>query len=212
MDGIHDMGGMHGFGAIDHDPRPFRFSAEWEGKTFALVSLMMGAGLCNVDRFRHAIERVPVVDYLANGYYGRWLAGLEILLDEANISPTAEPRQLTPPTERSVRREVDQTPRFATGDLVRTHNRQPSGHTRLPRYARDQVGTILQVHPAYVFPDTNAHDQGENPQYVYSIGFDGKQLWGPDAEEGVTVSLDLFESYLLPAASQTSLEAEGVSP
>ncbi len=218
MDGIHDMGGMHGFGDV-----PFRaayeneplFPERWQSRVFALTNLVLGTGMANVDCFRHAVERVVPQRYLEHGYYGRWLAGLEQLLvekgalsereladriasvirDGAPRAPAGEaPRlELRDPT---VFRRLDRPPRFQTGDRVRTARDASPGHTRLPRYARDRVGEIRRVYPACVFPDTNAHDEGEQPQYLYSVQFRGEELWGNESEPGVKVALDLFEPYL----------------
>jgi nitrile hydratase len=91
------------------------------------------------------------------------------------------------------------SPRFATGDRVRTRRTHSTGHTRLPRYARDCVGTIEAVHGGFVFPDTNAHGAGEAQEHVYTVVFTGKQVWGEAADPGLTVSIDAWESYLVPA-------------
>lgn len=72
----------------------------------------------------------------------------------------------------------------------------PHGHTRLPRYARGKVGVVEARHGCHVFPDTNAHGLGEEPQWLYTVRFDGTELWGDDAEAGVTVSIDAWEPYL----------------
>jgi nitrile hydratase len=102
----------------------------------------------------------------------------------------------TPPARRSYSRSVDRPPRFAEGQTVRTRNHQPAGHTRLPAYARCRRGTIVHVHPAMVYPDDNAHGRGENPQYLYTVRFDGSELWGDVAEARTVVHVDLFEPYL----------------
>ena len=70
------------------------------------------------------------------------------------------------------------------------------GHTRLAAYARSKRGTIVHRHAAMVYPDDHAHGRGENPQYLYTVRFDGSELWGDAAEPGTVVLLDLFEPYL----------------
>jgi nitrile hydratase len=186
VDGIHDMGGMAGFGPVVRDEQSFH--ADWERRVFALNLL---SGLANIDAGRHAIERLDPVSYLTAGYFGRWLGALELIVREndATIAPTA-------PTSL---REIERPPRFGTGDRV-CARRQPSpGHTRLPRYARGQVGTVAIVHPPFVLPDTNAHGRGEHPEHVYAVRFDARELFGETAEPGTTLHVDLFESYLEPA-------------
>ncbi len=194
MDGIHDLGGMQGFGRVPWSETEPRFHAPWEGRVFALASLALAGGVANADAFRHAIERLHPVAYLTSGYYGRWLAATELLLREA------AGRELTRPASLAALRSVDPAPRFAAGDRVRTRRMHPTGHTRLPRYARGLPGTVALVHPAFVFPDTNAHQGGEHPQHVYAVRFAARELWGEGAEPGVQVHVDCFESYLEPDA------------
>ena len=183
MDGIHDMGGMAGFGPVERDETIFH--ADWERRVFG-----MSVGLANIDAFRHAIERLDPITYLTAGYFGRWLAALELLAAEDD----PRLRGGTP----SARRAIDRAPAFAVGDRVRARRLPAAGHTRLPRYARGQRGTVMIVHPGFVFPDTHAHGRGEKPQHVYSVGFWATDLWGETAEPDTRVNVDLFEDYLEP--------------
>jgi nitrile hydratase subunit beta len=210
MNGLHDMGGLHNFGAVDVEANEPVFHQRWEGRVFALTT-MLGR---NIDQGRHAIECLDPVTYLRNGYYGRWLAALERSLLELGVIARAEldARTAAPPVRRAPRargakrnwrprpapvdRAVDRPAAFSVGQRVVTRNHQPPGHTRLPAYARCRRGTIHRVHAAMVFPDDHAHGRGENPQYVYTVVFAGDELWGPSAEAGTVVFLDLFESYL----------------
>ena len=237
MNGIHDLGGMHGFGPVRVERDEPVFHARWEGRVYALTGATGGSFAPNIDKFRHAIERMDPVEYLTAGYYGRWLRAIETRLVEAGelepgavdrlarqlaakgVEPGARARlPAPPPTHGSAppaptstppktatarpksrfRREVDRAPRFAVGDAVVARADHPAGHTRLPRYVRGKAGRIESVYDAYVFPDANAHDRGEEPQHVYSVAFEGVELWGADAEPGTSVRLDLFESYLEP--------------
>jgi nitrile hydratase len=228
MDGIHDLGGKQGFGLIPYRLSEPKFHHRWEQRVFALVELLIGNGYFNVDRFRHAVERVPPTAYLTSGYYGRWFAAIEILLEESGaIAPrelelgaatpvedwSARVRDLRaaarPPS--SPRRQLAQPPRFELGERVRTRRLIRSGHCRLPAYARGREGTVVEVHPAYVYPDCNAGGSGEHPQYVYSVMFAAHELWGEEAEAETAVSLDLFEPYLEgsgpdPASAQASAD------
>jgi hypothetical protein len=156
------------------------------------------------------------VAYLDDGYYGRWLNATELMLtDSAILAPdaiNARARNLRgevvpePPIPDPARpdyapiapgslRTVDTPPAFAVGQRVRARNMSPPGHTRLPGYVRGHTGVVDLVQPAAVLPDTNAHFQGENPQYVYSVRFSSRELWGADAEP-FAVTAELFESYL----------------
>jgi nitrile hydratase len=208
MDGIHDMGGMEGFGPVVRDEAVFHHA--WERRACALSSLARTDG--NIDFFRHSIERLDPAIYLTAGYYGRWLAALEVRLVDLGVltgeeideragagvaaRPSAEPTEwhsrVTDETDSQVR-VVDRQPRFVTGQAVRAADVHPRGHTRLPRFVRGKTGTVRLVHPAFVLPDTNAHGRGEDPQYVYAVAFAAAQLWG---EGDHTVFVDIFEPHL----------------
>ena len=221
MDGIHDLGGKQGFGAVEAEADEVVFHAPWEGRVFGMVICAGGAGLLrNADQFRHAIERIDPVAYLTHGYYGRWLGGLETLAVEAGAvtqsaiddrmaalggdaaapvaaRPSALPDRIDyPPAEMHSRRPVALPPRYRKGDVVRARGTPSRGHTRLPAYARGKLGRILAWHEGWVLPDSNAHGHGEQPEHLYTVAFAGEDLWGPETEPGLTVSLDLFESYL----------------
>jgi nitrile hydratase len=206
------MGGMHGFGpvVVERDEPVFR--APWEGRVLGMAFQVVGFGWTTLDAFRHGIERLAPVEYLTAGYYGRWLAALQTLLAETGVLAAGEvdarlaghrlpPRPLPPHELRPAvgfTRATDTPPRFRAGDAVRGRNLNPAGHTRLARYLRGRRGVVQRAHGAFVFPDTNAHGRGEQPQHLYNVRFDATELWGPAAEPAA-VHADLFESYLDPA-------------
>jgi nitrile hydratase len=192
MDGIHDLGGMQGFGRVAVEAAEPVFHAAWEGRVFALAGLAVAGGVATPDAFRQAIELLPPVVYLTAGYYGRWLAALERLVAERSGPPAGR-------AGGGARRDVAWSARFARGHAVVARDVHPAGHTRLPRYVRGRRGIVARVHPAWVFPDTNAHGRGENPQYVYAVRFAARDLWGDDADPAASVHVDLYESYLDPA-------------
>lgn len=213
MNGIHDMGGMHGFGAVELEADEPVFHSRWEARVFGMSAMVMRRLVGNIDARRHGLERLDPVTYLANGYYGRWLARLErellsrgVLRQgelDARVAGGAAPPAPAPelpappaPSEHPFLREVDRAPAFQVGDRVRTRNHQPQGHTRLPAYARSRRGVVARAYPACVLPDTNAHGLGEHPEFVYAVRFEGRELWGDSAEPGTCVHVDLFESYL----------------
>jgi len=216
MNGIHDMGGMHGFGRVEVEPEEPVFHTRWEARVFGMVRSLRGN---NIDAGRHGIERLDPVTYLKDGYYGRWLAAFGRTLVQLGIvtaediadrmkgrrrrkaRPAGAARVAWSPPSSSYAREVDRPPTFGEGQSVVTRDHQPPGHTRLPAYARRRRGVIFLVHPAMVFPDDNAHGRGENPQYLYTVRFEGTELWGEDAEPGTAINVDLFESYLEPVGS-----------
>jgi nitrile hydratase subunit beta len=220
VNGAHDMGGAHGFGPVEPEPDEPVFHADWERRAFALTVAMGMTGEWNLDESRFAREDRPPADYLGRTYYEIWLGGLERQLDERGLvareeieagRALADPR----PVKRTLaaadvaktlgrggptRREPPpRDARFGAGDRVRARNIHPAGHTRLPRYVRGKVGTVVLVHGAHVFPDAHARGEGEDPQWLYTVRFDGTELWGPDADAASSVSVDAFEPYLEPA-------------
>jgi nitrile hydratase subunit beta len=218
MDGAHDMGGVPWSGPVQSEPNEPMFHAEWERRAFAITLAMAMPGGWNIDMSRFAREDRPPEDYLSKSYYQIWLAGLERLMlereligpDEIEAGKPLHPaklvaKTLTPddvakvlhrggPTERAARSPA----LFAVGDRVRSKMIHPTTHTRLPRYVRGHVGTIEMLHGVHVFPDSNSLGQ-ENPQWLYTVTFDGRELWGPDGDAAVKISVDAWESYLEPA-------------
>ena len=187
MDGIHDLGGMQGFGPVPRGPEAeVSFSAAWQRRVFGIA---LTSGLSNVDAHRHAIERLEPVTYLTAGYWGRWLGALELLLSEDDPS-------VRPSGSIFAERTLERAPRFGPGEAVRVRDLHTDGHTRLPAYARGRRGQVVGLRGAWVFPDSNAHGRGEDPQHVYGVRFEGRELWGETAEPGTAVILDLFEPYL----------------
>lgn len=221
MDGIADLGGTLGWGPV-HPPRPDEpiFPEPWSGRAMALAVLSLGVAGMNVEASRHAVERLDRAAYLDDTYFGRMLNGAEVMLtDSAILQPgaiDARARNLRgenveePPvpvphkpdyaaTAPGAERTVDVSPAFAPGECVRAKNISPAGHTRLARYVRGHVGVVESIQYAAVFPDTNAHFLGENPQYVYTVRFESGELWppGPGTDaEAFAVTIELYESYL----------------
>jgi nitrile hydratase beta subunit len=218
VNGIHDLGGMHGFGPVDRDPNEPPFHGRWEAAVVAIMRATRGARLYNIDEFRHGIERMPAARYLASTYFERWLDGILRILDEKGVVTAAEMDARTgavagsrapaapPAVDHTAAQHSDSpfrtatvAPRFTLGAAVVGRNVHPPGHTRLPRYARGKRGVIVAQRGCHVFPDTHAHGLGEQPQHVYAVRFDARELWGEAAEPRQFVYLDLWESYLDPA-------------
>jgi nitrile hydratase subunit beta len=226
VNGVHDVGGMHGFGPIRRDDGGSPFHASWEGRVHGMMAALIRLGVFNLDEMRRAIESIPPARYLASGYYDRWLEALGALavekgrLTPAEIDAARERFAREPLRVRRLARRDDPAraaairagftltsgparepvpPRFHPGDRVRAKNRHVREHTRLPRYVRGKRGIIHRIHGTYIFPDTNAHGRGKNPQPVYSVRFEARDLWADDAPRGDAVYIDLWESYLDPA-------------
>jgi nitrile hydratase beta subunit len=219
MNGVHDLGGMHGMGPITPEANEPVFHEPWEGRVFALNRATAALGKWSIDASRHARERIPPANYLRMTYYEKWLTGLVMLLEETGVVSRAElesgrtasaSSKATPPltvdrvasaaAERGwFERPVNEPPRFAIGQTVRAKKINPTGHTRLPRYVRGSVGVVDRIHGAHVFPDSSAHFHGERPQHLYSVRFAARELWGAEAGARDSVYIDLWESYLDPA-------------
>lgn len=210
MDGIHDLGGKHGYGKVDRQAGAPTFAAIWEAKVFAIMMATGAAGAWkNSDQFRHFVEKIEPAAYLSHGYYGRWLGGAETALVEAGL---IESEQLSARVEQlggsggdliaarpqlrgqSINRETPSVSRartaqrdvdaglFSIGDAVLTSSEVKPGHTRLPAYARNKVGEIVTIHGGWVYPDSNAHGLGEQPKQLYTVKFASSELWGETSQ------------------------------
>jgi nitrile hydratase subunit beta len=233
MNGVHDLGGMDGFGPVHREPDEPVFHEPWEGRVFGMSILGGGLPPSPLDAGRHRLECLEPVQYLGFSYYERWLAALEGALVETGTltreeieakvqQSTADPDLSIPRREDNalaegiaralragnpVTRKIRRKARFAVGDKIMTRNLNPHGHTRLPRYARGKHSTVMLHHGAHVFPDTNAHGLGESPQHLYTVRISARELWGDSAEPNESILVDLWEGYLekdrTPAKSST---------
>lgn len=273
MNGVHDMGGMHGFGPVIQEQPEVPFHAPWERQALGLTLAAGALGQWNIDQSRAARESLPPAVYLGSGYYRIWVLALERLLRQRGLVTDAElqahghPGVVAPlpgdasvpgpgaaasstmapataaapapatsalaahgartPTDplsalpapralsvdrvaaalargTSAERAATEAAAFHIGQRVRARQMHPPGHTRLPRYVRGHVGTVVRVHGAHVFADAHAATPpglvfDEAPQWLYAVEFEGRDLWGEDAEPGLRVSVDAWESYLEPA-------------
>jgi nitrile hydratase subunit beta len=216
MNGIHDMGGMQDMGPIVYEKNEPVFHEPWEGRVYAIRRAMGAWRKWTTDNTRHEIEQIPPADYIRMSYYERWLVStVEIMIkvglitrtEVENGKPSPGSARATPAVTTAdaaalmIRPKVARpdsrvAARFKVGERVRTRNMHPIGHTRLPRYARDKAGTIHRDHGIYVFPDTIVAGLGEKPQHLYSVRFEARELWGPEASARHSVYLDLWDDYL----------------
>ena len=216
MDGAHDMGGVRGFGPVVPEPNEPVFHEAWERRAFALTVAMSRPGGWNIDMSRFARENRPPDDYLSKSYFQIWLAGLETLMVERGLVTLAEieagkvltppkpevnvfaPQDIVPAIRRgaSTAREATTPAMFAVGETVRMKSLHPQTHTRLPRYVRGHRGIIQLNHGCHVFADLNSLGVGESPQWLYTVRFDGPELWGKDTDPTLSISVDAWESYL----------------
>jgi nitrile hydratase beta subunit len=216
MNGVHDMGGMQGMGPVQHEQNEPVFHSPWEGRMYAINRAIGAWGKWNIDAGRHEIELIPAADYLRMSYYEKWLTrNIELLVKHGLVTreeidsgkPAPGSTKAMPPLTLSgvpaalrrgsyMRPEANAKARFKPGQHVRARNMNPVGHTRLPRYARGKAGIIVRNHGVFVFPDANAKFLGEQPQYLYSVRFAARELWGEQASPRDFVNIDMWESYL----------------
>ena len=216
MNGVHDMGGMHGMGPIQYESDEPVFHEPWEARVFALLRAVRASAQLTIDASRHAVELIPAPEYLRMSYYEQRLHALIELMVKSGLvtraevesgkpapgSPKATPALVASAVPAMVAkgkpasREIPAEARFTVGQPVRARNIHPTGHTRLPRYARGKLGTVHLDHGVYVFPDTNADSLGEKPQHLYSVRFAARELWGEQASSRDAVYLDMWDDYL----------------
>lgn len=218
MNGVHDMGGMHGFGKVEAEAGEPVFHAPWEGRVLALNRAMSHLRLWTIDAARFARESLPPDVYLRSSYYRKWLLGLQqqcvdrglLSADElaaghalhaaAPVRPALTAAGVPATLSRGdFGRSPPRPAQFVPGAPVRTRNINPPGHTRLPRYARGRRGVVESVRGCHVFPDAAAAGDGDAAQWLYTVTFEARELWGEDADPTLTVSIDAFEPYLQPA-------------
>ncbi len=237
MHGVHDLGGVEGFGPVVQEPDEPVFHDDWERVVFTMVQTLAIHGLFVSDKFRYGVEQMPAVRYLTSTYYEHWLFSLTKHAIDAGIVDADEladrtryyrehPDEVVPPSSRpelvdrlrlmiegdeGSRREVTGEARFAVGDVVRVLDHASVTHTRRARYVRGRVGTVLLTHGAHVFPDTSALEMGEDPEFVYAVEFLGDVLWqSDDRSANSRVIIDLWESYLEPVDHATTERSRSV--
>ncbi len=202
---MHDLGGMDGFGPVEHTPAEPYFHEDWERRTFRLMLAAIGAVGANGGMFRHSIERMDPAHYLSSSYWEHWLTGVATLVVEAGAAtrveledaaggrfPLSRPDRGTPPEGLRERTE----PRFAVGDVVRVREWHPAGHTRAPRYVQGKRGVVVRVDRAFNIPDAEAHGGGFVHVPTYSVRFTSAELWGDGGAHGEVMHVDLWENYL----------------
>src|SRR5216683_3871126 len=227
MNGVHDLGGMDGFGPVVPEANEPVFHHDWERRIFGLT--LSSPFFQNLDAGRHTIERMPPARYLASSYYEHWLDGLERGLIESGAltreeieevlrnprapqRPQSAPNRVAPPEVPAIERP--RKARFRVGDAVVARNLNPRGHTRLPRYVRGHRGTIRHDWGVFAYPDTNARGAGRKPQHCYGVEFTARELWGADRPANERILIDLWEDYLdgggnAPAKRTTKIERAG---
>jgi nitrile hydratase len=224
MNGVHDMGGMQGYGPVQREVNEPIFHEAWERQAMGLTVLMGGSGPWNIDQARSARESLPPSLYLSSSYYQIWIEALERLmlarglvsaheLHTGAMSAPALPVRVIAADQvdaamargTSAERPVRAPARFEVGQRVRARQMHPTGHTRLPRYVRGHIGTVQAVRGVHVLPDRHtAHpptSEAEQGEWLYTVVFDARDLWGAQADPTVRVSVDAWEPYLEPVVT-----------
>ena len=209
-----DLGGQEGYGRVVPEPEGSSFHTSWEAQVLALAVAMGYTGAWTLDMFRSARETLP--DYSTLSYYEIWCKGLLRLMAERGLISDEElasghalrpfrslARLLKEADVAAVLAKGSPTVRpatapalFTVGNRVRTVSTPAPHHTRLPGYARGKQGIVERVHGVHVFADANSQGLGEQPQWLYTVVFDGSELWGEKGHGELRVSIDAWEPYL----------------
>ena len=225
-----DLGGQPDHGPVLPEPEGELWHEAFEPRALALTLAMGATGAWNIDQSRACRETQP--GYASLSYYRLWLAALQRLMLARGLVSQAElasghAQQAALPVPRvlaaadvpavlargsSTLRPSSLRPRFAVGDRVRARAGKVPHHTRLPAYVRGHCGVVERLHGTHVFADSNAQGLGEQPQWLYSVAFSGHSLWGAQAQPGLTVSVDAWDSYLDPADAADDAATEGLGP
>ncbi|MBP1154082.1 MULTISPECIES: nitrile hydratase subunit beta [unclassified Paenibacillus] len=223
MNGVHDMGGMQGFGPVIREENEPVFHADWEKKMRAMMVCLDKNKVIKLDEVRYAIERVRPDYYLASSYYERWLIGLMILLLEKNVLNDDETREIRKIFSIDDQADLlgaftqlkyvqdkegitpeqtpEPSPKFKPGDKILTKMIHSKAHIRLPGYAKGKYGVVKGIYGNYKLPESNVYSDQPYKEPVYVVEFNASELWGPHAPGKDKVLIDLWESYLDPAAT-----------
>ncbi|NMO92231.1 nitrile hydratase subunit beta [Actinomycetospora sp. TBRC 11914] len=229
MNGIHDLGGRDGIGAINPTESEPVWKAEWEKHAHTFFPLAFRAGFFGVDSFRFGMEQMDPVEYLTSPYYEHWLHSVthhgvrKGLLDPEEIEKRTQyylehpdaplPEDKDPegelvafieaviPAGAPAGRDTGKVAKFAVGDRVTVVADAPHGHTRKANYIRGKTGVVELAHGEMIYPDTAGNDLGEAPEHVYTVRFTNAELWGAEAAEpNGSVTFDVWEPYIVPAS------------
>ena len=222
MEGVHDMGGMRGFGKIEREEHEPIFHEPWEARVLGIcrgISVPIPGGM------RNNIERLDPAFYLASSYYEKWLhARIKGLIDAGAISeeeleteiaqhrgnldrpvPKHAAEPIAPTGGKwTVDRQSEDTepeplkPIYSVGDRVRAVTLHPEGHTRLPRYIHGKEGEVTRVYRAQGFQDAEPIHGRDGAMPVYAVRFHSREVWGETGEANSSVTLDMWEAYLEP--------------
>lgn len=206
MDGIHDLGGVEGFGRVATEAAEPVFHSAWERRALGLTMASFTSGVSNGGQFRHSIERMDPAHYLSSRYYEHWATGVATRFVEEGLVPLDELEQAAGgifPMSRPVASHAGeglpaQSSAFEVGDRVRVRRVSPRGHTRCPRYVRGCLGTVVRVDPPASLPDLEAHSAERRSEPVYCVRFSSSELWGENSADSdrADVHVDLWASYL----------------
>ena len=218
MNGIHDMGGMHGFGKIPYEAEEPVFHEAWQGRVYAIAMHTRGVP----KGLRYMVEKIDPTRYLAYSYYEKWMhAKIEGFLEDGGMTqaefeervayfqanPEENPPVVTNPErvkkavaatyrQQKVDPPQEEPPVFAVGQVVRAKNMHPLEHTRLPRYCRGKRGVIEEYYGYWRVDDTPPAGEEHAIEPLYRVKFAGRELWGAEAEANQFLYIDMFESYL----------------
>ena len=208
MDGVHDLGGVEGFGPVAHhaDSDTYKpvFKESWEHLPYTLAFVAFGpAQLFSLDEARYATERIAPVQFMGMGYWDRILTSVITLYAEKGVITKDELEEAAGgAVPVAMTRTVPGRPArpagngYQVGDKIRVRDEHVSGHVRAPGYTRGKRGTIVhRTTKAFPFPDSAGHAMPAEAEPTYHVRFENGELWGEGAGKGA-VYVDLWQSYL----------------
>ncbi len=219
MNGIHDMGGMEGFGPVQPEPNEPPFHSEWEGRALAMNRALGYAKIWNIDKSRAKIEEMPPHDYLTRTYYQKWAYRLEQLLieygyigeDEVEGRTLAAPGQAGAALPARRRGEQGAVARqlFARADRARAlqgrrpraHQEHPSAHAHAAAALRPRQGRRRRMRarlprvPGLGRDRRRARTRNGSTRCCSTP----RELWGEAADPKLKVSIEAWDPYLEPA-------------
>lgn len=230
MNGAHDLGGRDGLGAVAPPPSEPVWKAEWEKHAHTLFPFAFRAGMFGVDAFRFGMEQMDPVEYLTSPYYEHWVHSVvhhgirtghwdQAEVDRRTQHYLEHPDEPLPeaddpdgelvgfieaviPAGAPASRDSGKVAKFSVGDRVTVVSDAPRGHTRKATYVRGKTGVIVMAHGEMVYPDTTGNSMDETSEHVYTVQFTAQELWGAEAAEpNATSTFDVWEPYIVPAAS-----------
>jgi nitrile hydratase len=185
--------------AMEQLPREVYLSSYYERWLGAFEAQLVSAGYLGPDEVDARVEGRVAEPGARRASRARLAVTSRVL--QSGLRPTL-PRWLCAhvlPRVIGTSRPAFRRRRFSVGDRIRVRADAVSGYTRQPGYVSGKRGVVTAHLGATLFPDAYAVGRRARPQHLYTVAFEGSDLWGDAADAGTEVRVDLNEAYLEPA-------------